>query len=201
MYCAPMSVMRIPLCVPLLAFLAAAALASPARAGGYVSAGLGGGASLEGSLARNFDSTDHDSGRISLGHRLGPVAVEASYFGAGMTGVNQFTSRDGWSTRTLGVDLKFHIGIIGPLETYLKLGLNKTWLDAPDSRDLEFSGRGWDVGAGLQYNFDLIAAGTAIWLDYTHQDTELRDAEVRDADRRRLDGSLGLLSLGVAVTF
>ncbi len=192
--------MRIPHALAGLAtvsFVTVAAVATPAHAGGYVSAGLGGGASLDGELARNFDSEAHDSGRISLGQRIGAVAVEASYVGAGLTGVNQFTSRGDWQTRTLGVDLKLHVGIVGPLEAYLKGGLNKTWLDAPDARDLDYDGRGWAAGVGLQFNFDFVLAGAAIWADYTHHDTVLRDA---DQDRK-LDGSLGLLSLGLAVSF
>src|SRR5688572_3407069 len=107
--------MRTHLLAPslLAASVTLAAAGAQAHAGSYLSAGLGGAARLDGALSENFDTGGHDSARISLGQRIGPIALEASYFGADLSGTNRFTSTSDWTSRTLGLDLKFHLGILG----------------------------------------------------------------------------------------
>ena len=173
-------------------------LSSQALAGGYVGAGIGSEASISGDLSGHFDTDEASSGRIVIGHRMGALALEASLFGSDLVGISDFTGRDTeFSTLSLGVDLKYHLGLVGGLELYGKIGLNKTWLRAPDARDdLDYSGRGHALGAGLQYTFPLPVTEISLWLDYTRQTTELRDST-----RRPLDGDLGMLGFGVSVGF
>jgi hypothetical protein len=164
--------------------------------GGYVAAGAGPGAGLDGNIAGAFRTNDSLNARLSLGHRMGPVALEASLFGAGMVGRGEFAG-DGreYDTMSLGVDLKYFIGIVGPLELYPKIGVNKTWLTG--GRDsLDYDGIGWDLGLGLQYSFERIG----LWIDFTHQRTNLRD-DNRALPNRNLDGNLNMLALGLSVSF
>src|SRR5687768_8869545 len=90
--------------LPLALVLAAAAPAAHAG-GGYVSAGVGGGAGLDGNIDRSFSPEDSTSARFSLGQRVGPVALEASLFGAGLIGRGDYVG-DGaeYDTLSLGVD-------------------------------------------------------------------------------------------------
>jgi hypothetical protein len=184
--------MRSARLAPVLAlFLSATAYAD----GGYVSAGAGPGAGLDGDISNSFETSNSMNARLSIGQRFDPLAVEASLFGAGLVGRGEFAGEGReYDTLSLGVDLKYFFGIVGPLEAYPKIGLNRTWLTG--GRDaLDYDGVGWDLGAGLQLSFDRIG----IWLDFTHQRTNLRsDNEVYT---RHLDGRLNMLSLGLAVSF
>jgi hypothetical protein len=164
--------------------------------GGYISAGAGPGAGLDGNISRDFTTDDSMNARLSLGQRIGGLAIEASLFGAGLVGVNDFSGfgRE-YDTLSLGVDLKYYFGLIGPLEIYPKIGVNRTWLTGGRDR-YDYDGIGWDLGGGLQYSFDPVG----IWLDFTHQRTRLRD-DIRNEQYRILVGRIYLLSLGLAVSF
>jgi hypothetical protein len=178
---------------PLLAlFLSATAYAD----GGYVSAGAGPGAGLAGDIASAFTTSDSMNARFSLGQRVDNFAFEASLFGAGLVGDSDFAGfgRE-YDTLSLGVDVKYFIGLIGPLEVYPKIGLNRTWLTG-ERDQYDYDGIGWDLGAGLLYSFDRVG----IWLDFTHQRTSLTD-DNRSVPNRSLDGRLNMLSLGLAVSF
>jgi hypothetical protein len=187
--------MRASRLVPVLALLLAASGGVARADGGYVGAGLGPGAGLDGNISTAFETDDSMNARLAIGQRLGPVALEASLFGAGMVGKGDFAGpgRE-YDTVSLGVDLKYLIGLVGPLEAYPKIGLNRTWLTG--GRDaIDYDGWGWDLGAGVQLDFERVA----VWLDFTHQRTNLRsDNEVYT---RRLDGRLNLLALGMSVYF
>ena len=165
--------------------------------GGYVSAGVGGGAGLDGQLENTFTTDEARSGRFSLGQRIGPVALEVSLLGAEMFGQNAYVGmREQYTALTAGVDLKYYVGLTGPLELYGKAGLNKTWLMEPAGSSHDYDGRGWDLGAGLQFTIDTPAAMAAIWLDFTHLRTDLRDGE-----SRALDGQMNMLTLGLSLGF
>jgi len=164
--------------------------------GGYVSAGAGPGAGLGGDISTVFTTSESMNARLSLGQRFNQLAFEASLFGAGLVGDHDFSGHGTeYDTLSLGVDLKYYFGLIGPLELYPKIGLNRTWLTG--GRDqYDYDGVGWDLGGGLQYSFERVA----IWLDFTHQRTNLRD-DNRALPNRSLDGRLNMLSLGLAVSF
>lgn len=174
--------------------LFAAPLAAHAG-GGYVSAGIGSGAGLGGQLSESFQTEDNRSARFSLGQRVGPVAVEASLFGAGMVGESQMVGVGAdYDTLSVGVDLKYYFTLAGPLELYPKAGLNKTWLLEPTGASSDYDGTGWDLGGGLQFTFDSPVAMAALWLDFTHQRTDLRDSSRPD-----LDGQVSMLTLGLSL--
>jgi hypothetical protein len=183
----------------LLALAPILAAPAAARADGYISAGAGGGAGLSGELNTYFSSSDSMSGRLSLGDRIGPFAFEASMFGAGLVGDRDLVGMNReYDTLSLGVDLKYYFRIAGPLELYPKIGVNKTWLDAPDGfrPERDYQGVGWDLGGGAQLSFYTDVAMFGIWLDLTHQRTNLRDGTAAP-----LDGQLTMLTLGLTVGF
>ena len=188
--------MRASRLVPALAVLLAASGGIAHADGGYISAGLGPGAGLGGKIETSFDTDDSMNARLSLGQRLGPLALEASVFGAGMVGRGEFAGpgRE-YDTVSLGVDLKYMFGILAtPLELYPKIGLNRTWLTG--GRDaVDYDGWGWDLGAGAQFSFERVG----VWLDFTHQRTNLRSDN--NVYTRHLDGHLNMLALGLSVYF
>lgn len=183
-----------------LSTLAVAGLASPAHAGGYISVGIGADAGLAGDMATHF-TADHDdagSGRIAIGQRVGNIAVEASLYGAALQSTTGLGDGADYATATAGVALKYYIPLSGRLEGYGKGGLDKTWLVADgDMRASGYAGRGYNFGGGIQFTFETGLLGSAaVWLDYTHQEFELREDGMRD-----LDGGTRLLTLGVSLGF
>ncbi len=181
----------------LLAFLSLGfASSSEAQADGYVGIGIGSDSGISGELSNYFDTNEETSNsRIVLGQRFGALSLEASLFGSQLQGVGAMAAADSYSTISLGVDLKYSVGLVGALEGYGKIGLNKTWLTGPDSGEsLSYSGRGNALGLGVQYNFNIAVTRIGLWADYTVQRTELRDG-----DRMALDGELSMFNLGLSV--
>ncbi|MCP4449533.1 MAG: porin family protein [Myxococcales bacterium] len=184
--------------LPLLAFPLLLASAGEAHAGGYVGAGIGSGSELSGDIASHFE-TDEDttSFRVLVGERFGALAVEGSLFGSQLRGISGLSGDGDFTTLSLGIDLKYYVGLVAGLEGYGKIGLNKTWLTGPDTaEDWNYEGRGQELGVGLQYNINLPLAKVGFWIDYTAQHTELRDG-----DNQALDGTIEMANIGVSVGF
>lgn len=168
-----------------------------AHADGYIGAGVGASSELSGEISNHF-STDDDttSSRVLVGERFGALAFEGSLFGSQLRGTSGLTGTGDSTTISLGLDVKYYIGLFGGLEGYGKLGLNKTWLAAGDGMDASYEGRGKALGLGLQYSFNLPLTEVGLWVDYTAQDTELRSA-----DGPNLDGNIEMVNFGVSVGF
>lgn len=181
----------------LAALAVVAASAATAHAGGYVAIGAGGDADLRGDLATHFTTEGASAGRLAVGQRFGPVALEAVFFGTDLHGASAMTGQEDYSTMSLGVDLKYYIPLAGNLEAYVRGGLNKTWVvkGMHTEMDLGYSGRGWDLGAGLQYSFRLLPLlDAAIWADYNHQVMQLHQD-----GRQSLEGGANMLTIGVSL--
>ncbi len=170
---------------------------SEAMADGYVGLGIGSDSKIGGELANYFDTNEESANsRIVLGQRFGAFALEASLFGSQLQGTGGIAGTDEYATISLGVDLKYHVGLFGSFEGYGKIGLNKTWLSGPEGDNaLSYSGRGEALGLGVQYNFNVAVTRVALWADYTLQQTELRDSNRAE----ELDGELGMFNLGVSI--
>lgn len=174
--------------------------ASPAQAGGYMGIGIGSQGELDGEISKHFTTDGQsDTSRIILGQRFGALAMEASLFGSQLQGNGGFTGTSDFATVSVGVDLKYYVGIAGGFEGYGKVGLNKTWLTGPATEGMDFQGRGTEIGAGLQYTMNLPLTQVGLWLDYTIQNTELRDLDMGPSSN--LDGELRMMNLGVSVGF
>jgi hypothetical protein len=147
--------MRLSLLLP-ASFVALFALglasSSEALADGYVGIGVGSDSEISGDLS-NYFTTDEETAnsRIVLGQRFGAISLEASLFGSQLQGMGAMAAADKYSTISLGVDLKYSVGLIGALEGYGKIGVNKTWLSGPDGGEsMNYQGRGNALGLGLQ---------------------------------------------------
>jgi len=175
----------------LTALLVTLLLTAPASAGGYVSLGLGDDAGLHGDLATHFDTdSDTSHGRLAIGQRTGPFAIEASMFGTGLHGAG-----GDFRTVSLGVDAKYFYGLGGNFELFGKAGLNKTWLQNTDSDGGEASGRGKLLGVGVQYRFTTGLIGeAAVFLDLSRQFVELSDDQTAT-----LDGEIDTMHIGLSV--
>ena len=189
---------------PLLApFVAAIVLAASgtASAGGYVGVGFGSDASLTGDVGDHFDASGETAGKFFLGQRMGNIAVEASFFGTDMNGISSMattTGPDAFSTSSLGIDVKYHFGLAGPIEGYVRGGVNKTWIAAApgEETNLDYSGRGLNMGVGAQYRFGLFPGWDAgVFVDYNHQRLELRDSGARPD----LNGAIDTLTFGFTI--
>ncbi len=177
-------------------FATVAAPSGSALAERYVSLGTGSTA-LGGDLQASFDDESSGAYRLAMGQRFGPLALEASIFGSDFAGSSPEAGNGDFSTFSLGVDLKYHLGLLGPVEGYLKAGLNKTWLSSSDERPYDHRGTGYDLGVGVQWNLNLGAISGALWLDFTHYETELRSPEFA----RTFDGALGVTMIGASIGF
>ncbi len=169
-----------------LFLLATVGLASPAAAGGYITVGLGNAADLRGDFAAQYDSSaEGDSGRVGVGQRFGPLAIEANVMGTDLEDDRSYS---------LSVELKYHYDLGGGLELVGKGGLGKTWINVPDPLDDKdgVSGRSKQLGLGLQYGFKGPIGQMAIWADYTRQYLELSGDSI-------LEGELDMMQLGLTV--
>ena len=166
--------------------------AATASADGYVSLGIGK-SDLGGQLSDNFNDTDSDAYRLTVGQRFGNFALEANLLGSQFAGASSVPGTDDRSTLSLGVDLKYHFFHAGPLSLYGKGGLNKTWLRGENG---DHSGTGYELGAGAELGFNLPFASLAVFAELAHLQTALRGE-----DERALDGSINTAMIGVSVGF
>ncbi len=181
----------------LLLSLIAAALGATntkfADAGTYLSLGIGTNAEISGDLGQHF-SDDGGAGQFAIGHRLGPVAVEAALQGSRLDGISALALQHDYSTISLGIQLKYFINIKGGFEAYLQGGFHRNWLADTDRRTVDAQGSGYRIGGGVQYSIKVPAlAQGAIWLDFMHQRLGLTGADLPD-----LSGSARTLVLGMS---
>jgi hypothetical protein len=175
--------------------------ASHAQAGGYFAAGFGAGATLSGEMSSHFTAESLTLGRVAGGYRVGPVAVEGVLFGTSLRGVSEYvrsrsTGELDFSTVSLGIDVKYHVKIAGPLEGYGRAGLNRTWLTTPAGTDttMDYVGAGYSVGAGVQLIFDIVPAlRGALWVDFHRHVLELGDPS-----EQNLSGTAEMITVGLA---
>jgi hypothetical protein len=168
-----------------LACAVAALAASSTAHAGYLTLGIGDGASLHGDLSRDYDqSEDSTSGRVGVGQRFGPLALEAAVSGS-----------DVGDTRalSLSLDIKVYGDLGGGLEIYGRAGIGRAWLDYPFAEG-GYEGRNKQLGGGLQLAFDAPIGYLGVYLDLSRQYLDLAGA-----DRRRLTGELDVVQLGVSV--
>src|SRR5688500_12016023 len=102
----------------LLASMVALAPAG-AAAGGYVSAGVGSSPSLGGELT-HLSSEGSRSGRVSLGHGFGPIALEAGLGGFGVAGAMPGGDYVDGTVLTAGVSVKALAEMVPRLSAYAR---------------------------------------------------------------------------------
>ena len=172
-------------------------LASGTARAGYLTAGISSEANLSGDLATHFSTQGQGGGLVGIGFRFGQLALEGSLAGSDMFSRSALGDRLDYTAISAGADLKYFVGLTGPLEAYGKFGLHRTWLTSHSDAGLHESGDSWAAGAGLQLGFSLGPIGQAgLVLDFTH-----RDMDLSEAGRRDLEGGARTLTLGMLVGF
>ena len=151
---------------------------SAAFAGGYVAAGVGGGADISGDLG-DFRSDGHYNGRLMVGQRFTFVSLEAGLNGYGLEGVGAE-----WDAVSLSGALKLSIPMVLGFELFARAGVERTWLGPSGDLPMQdWAGNGYLIGGGAEYRFDLTPTDLSLWADWTRHDTNLHDGNAR-ADAR-----------------
>ena len=175
--------------------LTTVSVSSPAHAGSYLSFGLGSESTPSPALTSDLHPENLTIGRLALGYRVGPLAVEA---GIAASGIRQTETSDGGealNTASASVDLKYYTSLFGPVEGYARGGLSKTWMRG-SGLAVPASERAYDIGGGLQYTFGpLPLAKAAVWLDYTHRMPDRSQGETT------LNAASDVMTVGVSVGF
>ena len=204
----------------LLAAIAAGMLiaaATTARADGwYFSEGFGQ-TQISDEMASKFADSDFTA-RIALGRQVGPWAIEAYVQGMSMDGRANFAGGD-YSAVTVGVDARYFVKLAGPLQLYLRGGLNKMSLHgshasnreaAIDPRGGDYEGRGITYGAGIRLSGKVRALGLLYWplffLPYGPKvnaslwlDTSNQFVRLHNPNARSLDGRLSTWTFGFSI--
>lgn len=171
--------------------------------GFYLGLGVGGPADINDELGDYFDKADDESGgsgRIVLGKKLGPWAIEGVFFGTDMVGR---TDGGNYSALALGIDARYNLAITSGWDVYVRAGLNKTWLTPEEDAYCDdcgwsgegYQGRGIDYGTGIQYTLRTMRLiNVSFWLDFNRQVVRLRQE-----GSPTLDGKLSMVTLGLSV--
>jgi hypothetical protein len=161
----------------LVAAIASLGLLAPAaaHAGTFVSAGIGTGASTDGTIA-DFGSDGQHSGRLEIGRSFGIISLAGglNYYG--------LHTQSDWNAISTVAAVKLDLPIVPLVNGYVRLGLEHTWISAPPGGTAKsLDGNGWTGGLGVEYKLDAVLAGASVWLDYTrHADTFRRGNTVGD---------------------
>ncbi len=174
---------------------------SEAHGNGYVSFGVGLDTGVRGDIDSHVSQDTSTTARLALGHRNGALGVELVAAGTDF-GDSQGPGEASWLS--LGVDVKYHVPLGTHFEAYARGGWHRGWLgsnmSAESGREViagrlrsNYSGNGYAVGAGLQYNLSFgPLMNASIWTDYGRNLFDLGSED--DGD---LGGSSDTLSLGV----
>ena len=147
-----------------------------AHAGGYVSAGIGGGAELGGEL-HNLSGEGHNAGRLALGRWFGPIALEGAVSGFGVTGTMPGGAAVDGEALSTSLSGKAHAGLIAGLGAFVRVGVMRTWIRTDSMEDLE--GDGYVIGAGLDYRISLPVWEAALWLELDREFLDLSQGPAR----------------------
>jgi hypothetical protein len=140
-----------------------------AKAGGYLGLGIGTSPAVSEDA---FDAgPDGRTGRILGGFRFGRFAVE------GNIGVYSVQANAGvvhYGVRQLAVAGKYSLPLQDRFEAFGRVGLQHTSLDRDhEGSDYDLSGKGFLIGAGIEYRLDLGVAAGSVFLDYTYNRASL----------------------------
>ena len=145
----------------LAALAALAAAPATARAGSYLSLGLGGEPALQGELDTAAAGADGGNGRLALGQRFGRLAVEASLSRFGIVADD---------ATAVGIHARLAFPLGSNFEAYGRLGLERLWLG--DSQMTVSGDASGLVGAGgLEYRLKAPLLGSASIFAELSQDS------------------------------
>ncbi|HEX4419547.1 MAG TPA: outer membrane beta-barrel protein [Kofleriaceae bacterium] len=161
-------------------------ISTTASAGGYLGAALG----TEPSINDGLHSVAKPFGRSArglAGIRFGHLSLEGA-----LDGFNVLTQRGNQTVYQGSVALKLNLPIGNNFEGFARGGVERTWLSLDDSK-FDFSGNGYQIGAGIEYRLNAILADASIFLDYSFHSATL------DNTGGHIDTSSGMWGLGLTV--
>ncbi|HRC58670.1 MAG TPA: hypothetical protein PKU97_22260 [Kofleriaceae bacterium] len=176
-----------PLARPLgLALSSLLVVAAPAAAGPYLGLGVGTAPAL-GEQMQTFAPASR-SGRLELGQRLGPLAIE------GAVGGFELVTARAQEVRSVSLSGggKLFFNLQGQLDAFLRGGVERTWITAAADAS-GYSGDGVYLGGGAELRLALPVGATSLWIDYSRHQSTLRSGTAE------LEASLGMWTVGLSV--
>jgi hypothetical protein len=173
-----------------LAVILVAASATASSAGTYVGLGVGSSASIGGDSTA-ITSDGGRSGRLIVGQSFGRLSIE----GAG-TRYGAFYQKAGYDGTALAIAARLTFPVSGPIALFGRGGLQRTWLSTSRANMTSFSGNGYLLGAGVEYDFHVsVLGGGAIFADY-----ERADSTFQGSAGRSFDFNASMWTLGVTLS-
>ena len=169
-----------------------AATAQVASAGAYVGLGLSPTPAASDSLSA-VATPDGRGGRALLGFRFANLSFEGA-----LAGVHTLTAHGNDTLYTAWAAGKLSLPLGSGFEVFGRLGVHHTWTSVDQGPTIDIAGNGLLVGAGAEYNLNLVATKISLWVDYT-----LAHAALRDQPDQRYgldyDTTLRTWTLGISV--
>lgn len=169
-----------------LAALLLTASGTAASAGTYIGLGIGSSASV-GSDNLNVTSDGGRSERFVLGESFGRFGVEgaATRYGADQKSIT-------YDGTAVAIAARLTVPVSGPIALFGRGGLQRTWL-SPNRDTMSFSGNGYLLGAGIEYDFHVsVLGGGAIFADYEHTDSTFHGSGGKPFDYNASMWTLGV---------
>ncbi len=210
--------MRLALTV-IATFCALTAASPSAHADGwYFSEGFGH-TEVNDEMASRF-SESNVTIRLAVGRQVGPWAIDAYLQVMDLEGAGPYAGTD-FSAFTFGLDARYIMKVSGPLQVYLRGGLNKMAINNVGDDDYaggdvrvplrdDYEGRGITYGAGVRLSGKVRALGFLYWPLFFLQkgpkvnaslylDTSRHFVRLHHPRSRSLDGSLSTWTFGFSI--
>jgi opacity protein-like surface antigen len=152
-----------------------------ASAGGYLGLALGTQPAVNDEFQQTAQPSDR-SFRALGGVRFGNVSIEGA--------VNDFgviTGRGDQSVIQLSAALKLGLPLGNGFEAFGRAGIERTWLNLDDDR-YDYTGNGFQLGAGFEYRFSLGVTGASLFVDYTIHHATLENTRIKVDETSRVWG-------------
>lgn len=204
----------------LIAALALTLGAASARADGWYFGEAVGHTTIDGEMASYFDDSYSVAVRIALGRQIGHWTVDAYLQVMDLPGAGLFDSVD-FSAATVGLDARYIMPVAGPLQVYLRGGLNKMSVYTVDGTEYargdvrvplrdDYEGRGINYGAGVRLSGKVRALGLLWWpLFFLNRGPKVNASLYLDTSRQfvrlhnprgpTIDGTLDTWTIGFSI--
>jgi hypothetical protein len=137
--------------------------------GPYVAAGVGASPDLGGDFDGVLSGDGHSSGRVGIGHSLGPASLEAGIAGFGVTATAPTGESANGTAISAQLAARLQLPVAFGLDAFGRGGIDRTWIGPTPSAEDRLVGRGYVIGAGLEYGIDLPLASAGVWVEYDRQ--------------------------------
>jgi hypothetical protein len=165
------------------------AISTTASAGGYLGLGLGTQPGVNDEMATTAPPVGRSLRGLG-GWRFGRFSIEGAVNGFGVVANNHGDQ----TVYQVSVAGKYSLPLGNHFEAFGRAGLERTWLNLGDDR-YNFTGNGFQVGAGFEYQLDIGISNASLFVDYTIHHATLEDT------RGQVDETSRIWALGFTVGF